>query len=127
MSIIGKILGGDVLKNVHNIVDELHSSPVEKKELKIKLKEVLVKAESNAQEQVTRRWEADSKAGWLPANIRPITLAFLTMIFVLISFFDGNIGGFKLNPIYAPIYQTLLMVVYSAYFAGRSVEKIKKK
>ena len=127
MSFLGKILGGDVLKNVNNIVDELHSSPVEKKELKIKLKEVLAKAESNAQEQVTRRWEADSKAGWLPAKIRPITLAFLTMIFVLISFFDGNIGGFKLNPIYAPIYQTLLMVVYSAYFAGRSVEKIKKK
>ena len=100
MSFLGKILGGDVLKNVNNIVDELHSSPVEKKELKIKLKEVLAKAESNAQEQVTRRWEADSKAGWLPANIRPI---------------------------YAPIYQTLLMVVYSAYFAGRSVEKIKKK
>ena len=88
MSFLGKILGGDVLKNVNNIVDELHSSPVEKKELKIKLKEVLAKAESNAQEQVTRRWEADSKAGWLPANIRPITLAFLTMIFVLISFFN---------------------------------------
>ena len=127
MSFLGKILSGDVLKSVSNIVDELHSSPVEKKELKIKLQEVLAKAESEAQEQVTRRWEADSKAGWLPANIRPITLAFLTMIFVIISFFDGNIGSFKLNPIYAPIYQTLLMVVYSAYFAGRSVEKIKKK
>ena len=127
MSIIGKILGGDVLKNVSNIVDELHSSPVEKKELKIKLQEVLTKAESNAQEQVTRRWEADSKAGWLPANIRPITLAFLTMIFVLISFFDGNLGSFKMNPIYVPVYQTLMMVVYSAYFAGRSIEKIRKK
>tara|TARA_R100000700_G_scaffold1088_1_gene2768 strand:- start:663 stop:1046 length:384 start_codon:yes stop_codon:yes gene_type:complete len=127
MSFLGKILGGDVLKNVNNIVDELHSSPVEKKELKIKLKEVLAKAESNAQEQVTRRWEADSKAGWLPANIRPITLAFLTMIFVLISFFDGNLGSFKMNPIYVPVYQTLMMVVYSAYFAGRSIEKIKKK
>ena len=127
MSIKGKILGGDVLKNVSNIVDELHSSPVEKKELKIKLQEVLTKAESNAQEQVTRRWEADSKAGWLPANIRPITLAFLTMIFVLISFFDGNLGSFKMNPIYVPVYQTLMMVVYSAYFAGRSIEKIRKK
>tara|TARA_R100000654_G_scaffold16419_1_gene34384 strand:- start:935 stop:1318 length:384 start_codon:yes stop_codon:yes gene_type:complete len=127
MSIIGKILGSDVLKNVHNIVDELHSSPVEKKELKIKLQEVLTKAESNAQEQVTRRWEADAKAGWLPANIRPITLAFLTMIFVIISFFDGNLGSFTMNPIYVPVYQTLMMVVYSAYFAGRSIEKIKKK
>ncbi len=90
------------------------------------MREIIAKAESQAQEQVTRRWEADSKAGWLPANIRPITLAFLTMVFVLISFFDGNIGQFKINSAYIPVYQTLLMVVYSAYFAGRSIEKIKK-
>ena len=127
MSIIGKILGGDVLKNVGNIVDNVVTTDAEKKELKIKFKEVLAKAESNAQEQVTRRWEADAKAGWLPANIRPLTLAFLTLIFVLISFSDGNVGSFKLNPIYVPVYQTLMMVVYSAYFAGRSIEKIKKK
>ena len=126
MSFLGKILSGDVLKSVNNIVDELHSSPVEKKELKIKLQEVLAKAESQAQEQVTRRWEADSKAGWLPANIRPITLAFLTMIFVIISFFDGNVGGFTMNPIYAPIYTNLLIVIYGSYFAGRTIEKIKK-
>ena len=73
MSIIGKILGGDVLKNVGNIVDNVVTTDAEKKELKIKFKEVLAKAESNAQEQVTRRWEADAKAGWLPANIRPLT------------------------------------------------------
>ena len=126
MSIIGKILGGDVLKNVGNIVDNVVTTDAEKKELKIKFKEVLAKAESNAQEQVTRRWEADSKAGWLPANIRPITLAFLTMIFVIISFFDGNVGGFTMNPIYAPIYTNLLMVIYGSYFAGRTIEKIKK-
>ena len=127
MSIIGKILGGDVLKNVSIIVDNVVTTDAEKKELKIKFKEGLAKAERNAQEQVTRRWEADAKAGWLPANIRPLTLAFLTLIFVLISFSDGNVGSFKLNPIYVPVYQTLMMVVYSAYFAGRSIEKIKKK
>ena len=126
MSIIGKILGGDVLKNVSNIVDNVVTTDAEKKELKIKFKEVLAKAESNAQEQVTRRWEADAKAGWLPANIRPLTLAFLTMIFVIISFFDGNVGGFSMNPIYAPIYTNLLMVIYGSYFAGRTIEKIKK-
>ena len=87
MSIIGKILSGNVLKDVNNIVDTLHTSPVEKKEIKLKFKQLLADAESKAQEQVTRRWEADSKAGWLPANIRPLTLAFLTMIFVIISFF----------------------------------------
>ena len=126
MNILKKLFGNLNL-DVNNLVDELHSSPVEKKELKIKLTEILKQAESSAQEQVTRRWEADAKAGWLPANIRPLTLAFLTLIFVSISFFDGNVGGFKMNPVYVPVYQTLLMVVFSAYFAGRSIEKFKNK
>ena len=126
MNILKKLFGNLNL-DVNKLVDDLHSSPVEKKELKIKLKEILNQAEGSAQLQVTRRWEADSKAGWLPANIRPLTLAFLTLIFVSISFFDGNVGGFKMNPIYVPVYQTLLMVVFSAYFAGRSIEKFKSK
>ena len=82
-------------------------------------------SEMNAQQQVTRRWEADAKAGWLPANIRPLTLIFLTFVFVVISVFDGNLGDFSISPAYVPIYQTLLLCVYSAYFAGRSIEKIK--
>jgi hypothetical protein len=126
MNILKKLFGNLNL-DVNKIVDELHSSPVEKKELKIKLKQVLTQAEGSAQEQVTRRWEADSKAGWLPANIRPLTLVFLTMVFVVISVFDGNIGGFSISSAYIPIYQTLLLCVYSAYFAGRSIEKIKNK
>ena len=126
MNILKKLFGNLNL-DVNKIVDELHSSPEERKSLKIKLKEVLSQAESSAQEQVTRRWEADSKAGWLPANIRPLTLIFLTFVFVIISVFDGNLGGFAISPAYIPIYQTLLLCVYSAYFAGRSIEKIKKK
>jgi hypothetical protein len=127
MNFLGKILGGDFMSSVSNIVDNVVTTDEERMQLKANLKEIIAKAEANAQEQVTRRWEADSKAGWLPANIRPLTLAFLTMIFVLISFFDGNVGRFTMNPIYAPIYTNLLMVVYGSYFAGRTIEKIKKK
>ena len=126
MNILKKLFG-NVGLDVNKLVDEISTTDEERKTLKIKLKQVLTQAESSAQEQVTRRWEADSKAGWLPANIRPLTLAFLTLIFVSISFFDGNVGGFKMNPIYVPVYQTLLMVVFSAYFAGRSIEKFKNK
>ena len=127
MSIIGKILGGDVLKNVHNIVDELHSSPVEKKELKIKLKEVLVKAESNAQEQVTRRWEADAKAGWLPANIRPLTLAFLIVSTVLLVFIDSGAINFNVEERWVALLEICLITTIGAYFGSRGLEKIKKK
>ena len=114
-----------LIGNASGIIDEVVTTKEEKLTLKNKMKEILVNAESNAQEQVTRRWEADAKAGWLPANIRPITLIFLTIVFVIISVFDGNIGGFSISPAYVPIYQTLLLCVYSAYFAGRSIEKIR--
>jgi len=114
-----------LIGNASGIIDEVVTTKEEKLTLKNKMKEILAKAESNAQEQVTRRWEADAKAGWLPANIRPITLIFLTFVFVIISVFDGNLGGFSISPAYVPIYQTLLLCVYSAYFAGRSFEKIK--
>ena len=126
MNILKKLFG-KVSLDVNKLVDNIKTTDEERKSLKIKLKEILKQAESSAQEQVTRRWEADAKAGWLPANIRPLTLAFLTLIFVSISFFDGNVGGFKMNPVYVPVYQTLLMVVFSAYFAGRSIEKFKNK
>ena len=126
MNILKKLFG-NVSLDVNNLVDNVVTTDEERKSLKIKLKEVLSQAESSAQEQVTRRWEADSKAGWLPANIRPLTLIFLTFVFVIISVFDGNLRGFAISPAYIPIYQTLLLCVYSAYFAGRSIEKIKKK
>ena len=116
-----------LIGNASGIIDEVVTTEEEKLSLKLKMKEMLANAESNAQEQVTRSWEADAKAGWLPANIRPLTLAFLTIMLVIMSFFDGNVGGFTMNPIYVPVYQTLLMVTYSAYFAGRSIEKIKTK
>tara|TARA_R110002020_G_scaffold298155_1_gene513898 strand:- start:3535 stop:3909 length:375 start_codon:yes stop_codon:yes gene_type:complete len=124
------MLGGifkSIIGNASEIIDEVVTTKEEKLTLKNKMQEILSNAEANAQQQVTRRWEADAKAGWLPANIRPLTLIFLTFVFVVISVFDGNIGEFKISSAYVPIYQTLLLCVYSAYFAGRSFEKIKRK
>ena len=116
-----------LIGNASEIIDEVVTTKEEKLTLKNKMREILANAESNAQQQVTRRWEADAKAGWLPANIRPLTLIFLTFVFVVISVFDGNIGEFQISPAYIPIYQTLLLCCYSADFAGRSIEKIKRK
>ena len=127
MNFLGKLLGGDFLNGVNKIVDNVVTTDAERKQLKNNLRQIIAKAESKAQEQVTRRWEADAKAGWLPANIRPMTLIFLTVVFVVLSVFDGNVGGFSISAAYVPIYQTLLICCYSAYFAGRSIEKIKNK
>jgi|TARA_R110000824_G_scaffold67030_1_gene173676 hypothetical protein len=131
LSTVGSMLGGDTIKDVGSIIDNLHTSGEEKLAAKQALQEVLIKAEQSAQAEVSARWEADMKHGsWLSKNIRPLTLVFLTAIFTVLSIFDGNlqIGGedFTIGAAYVPVYQTLLMTVYAAYFAGRSIEKVKQ-
>ena len=123
----GSLLGGDTIKDIGNVIDNLHTSGEEKAEAKQKLEQILAQAEQAAQVQVSARWEADLKHGcWLSKNIRPLTLIFLTGVFVVLSVFDGNAGEFTIGEAYVPVYQTLLMTVYAAYFAGRSIEKVKK-
>ena len=92
----GSLLGGDTIKDVGNIIDNLHTSGEEKAAAKQALEKVLAEAEQAAQAQVSARWEADMKHGsWLSKNIRPLTLIFLTAVFTILSVFDGNlqIGG----------------------------------
>jgi len=127
MSIIGKILNGNVLKDVNNIVDTLHTSPVEKKEIKLKFKQLLADAESKAQEQITRRWESDNKAGWLPANIRPLTLAFLIVSTVILVFVDSGTINFNVDDKWKSLLEICLITTIGAYFGSRGLEKIKKK
>ena len=122
----GSLLGGDTIKDIGNIVDDLHTSGEEKAAAKERITQILAEAEQAAQAQVSARWEADMKHGsWLSKNIRPITV-----IFTILSIFDGNIHigerAFTIGAAYVPVYQTLLMTVYAAYFAGRSIEKVKK-
>ncbi len=62
---------------------------------------------------------------FLSKNIRPLVLIYLTVIFTVLSFFDGNIGGFSVADQYIPIFQSLLITVYGAYFVGRTWEKAK--
>jgi len=84
-------------------------------------------AEKNAQIQVTDRWKSDMQSdNKLSKNIRPATLIFMTVAFVIISVFDGNLGQFQINPDFIPVYEILLMSIYGAYFVGRTIQKIKK-
>ena len=127
LSTIGSLLGGDTIKDIGGVIDNLHTSEEEKAAAKQKMEEILAAAEQAAQVQVSARWEADMKHGsWLSKNIRPMTLIFLTVVFVILSVFDGNLGDFTISASYVPVYQTLLMTVYAAYFAGRSIEKVKR-
>jgi len=128
MGILNKLFNsGDVIKEVGGVLDNLTTSKQEKLQAKKEIKQVVLDYEKSMQEQVTSRWLSDNNGSLLTKNIRPLSLAFLTFMFVLISVFSGNIGQFNIQEEFIPVYQTLLIVIYTAYFGGRSFEKIKNK
>ena len=119
-------LTGSVIKEVGDVIDKFTTTKEEKLEANRQIQIILETAEANAQREVTSRWESDMNSdSWLAKNIRPMVLVYLTFIFTLLAFTDGNIGEFKIAKEYIPIFQTLLVTTYGAYFVGRSWEKGK--
>jgi len=125
MKFLAKLFGGLNI-DVNNLVDNIVTTDEEREELKIKFEQMFLQARASAEEQITRRWEADAKAGWLPANIRPLTLAFLVVSTVLLIFIEGGAIDFQVKDNWIDLLQLVLITVIGAYFGGRSVEKIKK-
>lgn len=65
---------------------------------------------------ITRRWVADSRSqSWLAQNVRPLTLVFLTVAFVV---------GWGLQLEELDTVKELLTIVFIGYFGSRGAEKI---
>ena len=127
MKKILSLLTGGLIKDVGNVIDKLTTTDEERLAAKQKIQELLEKADQDAQTQITERWKLDMQSdSFLSKNIRPMVLIYLTVIFTALAFFDGNIGGFQVDEAYIPIFQSLLITVYGAYFVGRTWEKAKK-
>jgi hypothetical protein len=122
-----KLITGGLIKDIGGVIDKLTTTEEERLQAKQKIQELLEEADKDAQQQVTERWKFDMQSdSWLSKNIRPLTLVFLTVMFTSLAFTDGNIGEFRIQKEYIPIFQTLLITVYGAYFVGRTWEKSKK-
>ena len=122
-----KNLFGNLNLDVNKLVDNVVTTDAERKELKIKFEQMFLEARANAQEQITRRWESDNKAGWLPANIRPLTLAFLIISTVLLVFIDSGTINFNVEERWVSLLEITLLTTVGAYFGSRGFEKIKKR
>ena len=88
----------------------------------------MIDAELRAQENVTRRWEADMNSDErLAKMIRPITLIVLLSLYLFLAVAD-SIGSwnFEVKEQYIDLLQILSLTAFGAYFAGRSLEKTKK-
>jgi len=122
-----QLITGGLIKDIGGVIDSVTTTEEERLEAKHKIQQLLEKADNDAQSQVTERWKYDMQSdSFLSKNIRPLVMVFLTAMFTLLAFTDGNVGGFKVQKDYIPIFQSLLITVYGAYFVGRTWEKNKK-
>jgi len=127
MKKILSFLSGGLIKDVGGVIDKLTTTDEERLAAKHKIQELLEQADKDAQSQITDRWKMDMQSdSFLSKNIRPLVMVYLTAVFTILAFADGNVGGFKIGSAYIPVFQTLLMTTYGAYFVGRTWEKNKK-
>ena len=120
--IFDAITGGkvsDILKSIGN-----------SKELTEAEKEMLVKELEQdviEMQEITKRWQSDMLSdSWLSKNIRPLSLAFLTLTLFIYIILDSSLEVFKIDQQWISLLGNLLMLVYGGYFGARTLEKIRK-
>ncbi len=102
-----------VLGLVKGLIDKDESLPPEDKEKALKLLEM----DMIQMQEVTKRWNSDMLSdSWLSKNVRPLTLAFFSISYVV-----GWYANYSLENITG-----LLSLIVGAYFGGRSFEKTRK-
>ena len=120
--IFDAITGG----KVSDILKSIGSS----KELTEAEKEMLVKELEQdviEMQEITKRWQSDMLSdSWLSKNIRPLSLAFLTLTLFIYIILDSSLNGFKIDQQWISLLGNLLMLVYGGYFGARTLEKIRK-
>lgn len=109
-----------VVKNLIDKEDLTHEQKVEFDKLKYE-------QEMNAQNNVTKRWEADmSSDAKIAKVIRPGTMIALMLFFMIVMIWDGVDPSFMPPESYISLLEILMLTVFGAYFAGRTIEKTRK-
>jgi hypothetical protein len=107
-------------------ITEVTKALQENPDLALKLKEIDTRAFEAETKGVSERWQADmSSDSWLSKNIRPMTLVYILTAYVLFALLDG--AGYKISESYVNLLGQWGMLVMTAYFGGRTVEKIMEK
>ena len=116
------ITGGKVSDILKAIGSSKELTEVEKEMLVKELEQDVIEMQ-----EVTKRWQSDMLSdSWLSKNIRPLSLAFLTLTLFIYIILDSALDQFKIDQQWISLLGNLLMLVYGGYFGARTLEKIRK-
>lgn len=111
-----------VSASISEVTAALEANP----DMALKLKEIDTRAFEVETKAVSERWQADMASdSWLSKNIRPMTLVYILTAFNLMAVLDGF--GFHIAEAYVSLLGQWGMLVMTAYFGGRTLEKVMEK
>ena len=122
LNVVGTITGIDGLKS---LADKINNSDLPKEDKEFLFKQL--DADMREMEEVSKRWNSDMQSdSWLSKNVRPLLMVFLTVSMAVFIVIDSSLNGFVVKDDWISLLSSLLLLVYGAYFGGRSLEKIQK-
>jgi hypothetical protein len=96
----------------------IEKARIEQEELR-----VLLAAQANQENNVSDRWKADMASdSTLSKNIRPLTLVYILTAYLI--FAGLSAAGIQVQESYVALLGQWGMLVMTAYFGGRTVEKV---
>lgn len=115
------------------ILDKVIPDPAQKAQAALDLQKLAqdghladLQADMNEQNNVSDRWKADlASDSWLSKNIRPMTLIFILGVYTVFAGFSAV--NVNVNQAYVELLGQWGMLIMSAYFGGRTLEKIMAK
>ena len=96
---------------------------IEKARLEQEELKTLLAAQANQENNVSDRWKSDMASdSWLSKNIRPGTLVYILTAYLV--FAGLSAAGIQVQESYVSLLGQWGMLVMTAYFGGRTVEKV---
>ena len=120
----------DIIGVGMKLVDKLIPDPEQKAKAQLELAKLAqdgkladIQADINEAQELTKRAQADMASdSWLSKNIRPMTLIFILVFYVIFAMMSA--GGVDTNQKYVELLGQWGMLIMSFYFGGRTLEKI---
>jgi hypothetical protein len=120
----------DLINTGLKIIDKVIPDPQAKAQAQLELQKLAqdgklaeLQADMNEANNISDRWKSDlSSDSWLAKNIRPLTLIFILFAYSFFAFM--SMLGHETRGAYVELLGQWGMLVMTAYFGGRSFEKI---
>ena len=91
---------------------------------KIKLQTLIYEQQNKEMQEISNRWIADSKGGWLSKNVRPLVLIWCIVVFSFAGILDSvDSIDFTINSLWNDTFEKVMMAVVISYFGSRGIEK----